>query len=99
MLVVYGVWWSFPVLVTAIARFGGILADRFGREITSTIALLVSTVGIVALLLLSNSNQAWLLYGYAITFGFGLGLFAPTYSCTAADLFSGEGLWRNTWFC
>jgi predicted MFS family arabinose efflux permease len=78
-------------LVTAIARFGGVLADRFGREITSTIALLVSTVGILALLLLSNANQTWLLYMYAVAFGFGLGLFAPTYSCTAADLFSGKG--------
>jgi MFS family permease len=78
-------------LVTAIARFGGVLADRFGREITSTIALLVSTLGILALLLLSNTNQTWLLYMYAIAFGFGLGLFAPTYSCTAADLFSGKG--------
>lgn len=78
-------------LVIAIARFSGILADRFGREITSTIALLVSTVGILALLLLSNTNQTWLLYLYAITFGFGLGLFAPTYSCTAADLFGGKG--------
>jgi MFS family permease len=77
-------------LVTAIARFGGVLADRFGREITSTIALLVSTFGIVALLLINNTNQAWLLYIYAIAFGFGLGLFAPTYSCTAADLFGGK---------
>jgi MFS family permease len=78
-------------LVIAIARFGGVLADRLGREITSTIALLVSTVGIVALLLLSDANQVWLLYMYAIAFGFGLGLFAPTYSCTAADLFGGKG--------
>jgi MFS family permease len=78
-------------LVTAISRFGGFLADRFGREITSTIALLVSTFGIVVLLLLNDANQTWLLYIYAIAFGFGLGLFAPTYSCTTADLFSGKG--------
>jgi MFS family permease len=78
-------------LVAATARFGGVLADRVGREITTTIAISIGTIGIVALLLLSNPNQTWLLYVYAIAFGFGLGLFAPAYSCTVADLFIGKG--------
>ncbi|MFC2002289.1 MFS transporter, partial [Chloroflexota bacterium] len=37
------------------------------------------------------STQIWLLYSYAIAFGLGLGLMAPAYSSTAADLFGGGG--------
>jgi MFS family permease len=78
-------------VMAAVGRFGGFLVDRFGREITFTIASALTVLGTLALLVVANFTHVWILYLYGITFGLGLGLIAPAYSSTAADLFSGTG--------
>lgn len=78
-------------IMAAVARFGGFLADRLGRETTFTIATISAILGMLALLTVTNNTQIWLLYCYAVTFGLGLGLISPAYSSAAADLFGGRG--------
>ncbi len=77
--------------MAAAGRLAALLSDRIGREVTMTISAVLSALGILALLGITFNNQSWLLYFYAVIFGVGLGLNAPVYSATAADLFSGRG--------
>lgn len=82
---------GFCGVMAAAGRFGGFLVDRMGREVSLTIAMVSITGGIFALLMVSSNTQIWLLYSYAVGFGLGLGLLAPAYGTTAADLFGGGG--------
>jgi len=68
----------------------GFISDWIGREWTVTIANLLAIGAIVALILVSDASQSWLLYIYAVCLGLGAGLFSPTITAGEADLFHGK---------
>jgi len=71
-------------------RFGGAVSDRIGREVTYTIGTLGVLFGILMLTLANDTSDAWMIYTYAIFYGFFAGSNAPTYAAAAADLFHGR---------
>jgi sugar phosphate permease len=66
------------------------VSDWVGREITVVLASLLNIVALIALVSVRDTSQSWLLYVYAITFGFGAGLYSPTIFAGAADIFHGR---------
>jgi MFS family permease len=70
----------------------GGLSDRFGREVIFSLGTLLSCIGLILLVLLRQPAPVWLLYGYALTYGLGNGVFASVYAAATADLFLGPYL-------
>ena len=68
----------------------GFLTDRMRREGVFTLVQGVSALGIVALLMMQDNSQPWLLYAYAIFYGLGQGSRALVLSAISADLFLGK---------
>jgi MFS family permease len=79
-----------------IASIGGQLcasiSDVIGREKTVAIASVLAVGAMVALLLVKDNSQPWLLYVYAIVSGFATGLFSPTIFVGLADIFHGRNI-------
>lgn len=71
-------------------RFGGFLSDMLGREVTYTIGSIGVILGILMLILAKDTSDAWMLYVYVILFGLFLGISAPTYAASVADMFHGR---------
>src|SRR5438034_308885 len=69
----------------------GFIADRLSKQIAYTLNILMTIVGVGALMILRDPSQAWLLYVYVIFFGIGFGSRAVIFSALTADLFSGKG--------
>lgn len=67
-----------------------LISDWIGRERTITLATVLSIGALIALILVRDSSHPWLLYLYAICFGYGVGLFAPTCYAGMADIFHGR---------
>lgn len=79
-------------LVGAAYLGGALLApisDRIGREATISLAALIGSSGILALVLMREASQEWLLYFHALAFGFGNGLGSPTIAAAVTDIFQG----------
>ncbi len=74
----------------AIGQLSAAVSDWIGREKTVTLAAILSISALVALVLVKDTSQPWLLYVYAIGFGYGAGLSAPTVFAGTADLFHGR---------
>ena len=70
----------------------GGLSDRFGREVIFTLGTLLCCIGLALLVALGKPASAWVLYGYALTYGLGNGVFASVYAAATADLFLGPSL-------
>jgi MFS family permease len=70
----------------------GGLSDRFGREVIFSLGTLLCCIGLALLVLLGKPASAWVLYGYALTYGLGNGVFASVYAAATADLFLGPSL-------
>jgi MFS family permease len=66
------------------------ISDWIGREITVTLASILAIGALIALLSVQDSSQSWLLYLYAIGFGYGSGLYSPTMTAGMADIFHGR---------
>jgi len=79
----------FGVFMT-IGRLSAFISDWLGREMTITIAIVLSIVALVALVSVRDASQPWLLYVYAICFGYGVGLYSPTIIAATADIFYGR---------
>ncbi|MBI2328904.1 MAG: MFS transporter [Chloroflexi bacterium] len=77
-------------VMSMIGRFGGLLSDRLGRELTYTIGSLGIVLSILMLILAKDTSDAWMLYVYVICFGLFAGSNAPTYAAATADLFHGR---------
>ena len=73
-----------------IGQFSSGISDRIGRENTITISAILALIAFVALISVKDTHQPWLLYLYAICFGWGVGLFSPTVFAGIADLFYGK---------
>jgi MFS family permease len=66
------------------------LSDALGREKTISLAAVLNISALIALVLVRNTSQPWLLYLYAICFGGGTGLYSPAIVAGTADLFHGR---------
>ncbi|HXG68631.1 MAG TPA: MFS transporter [Blastocatellia bacterium] len=69
--------------------FGGVIADRLGREKTMTMSIGLIVVGIWMLSFLQGSPSAWLLYFAVLSYGLGYGFSLPAIMTACADLFQG----------
>jgi MFS family permease len=66
------------------------ISDWIGRELTIACSSVLTVVALIALLSVKDTSQPWLLYVYAICFGYGSGLYSPTIFAGAADIFYGR---------
>jgi len=66
------------------------ISDWIGREFTITLASILAIGALIALISVQDTSQPWLLYLYAICFGYGGGLYAPTMTASMADIFHGR---------
>jgi MFS family permease len=80
------------LLRAASSTIGGGLSDRYGREAIFTIGTFLCCLGLIFLAFLYPPAPIWLLYGYALTFGVGNGVFASAYAGATSDLFFGSSL-------
>lgn len=69
----------------------GFIADLLSKQAAYTLNILMTLVGIGALMILRDPSQTWLLYVYVIFFGIGFGSRAVIFSALTADIFSGKG--------
>jgi MFS family permease len=69
----------------------GFIADLLSKQAAYTLNILMTLVGVGALMLLRDPSQTWLLYVYVIFFGIGFGSRAVIFSALTADIFSGKG--------
>jgi MFS family permease len=69
----------------------GFIADLLSKQAAYTLNILMTMVGVGALMMLHDPNQTWLLYVYVIFFGIGFGSRAVIFSALTADIFSGKG--------
>ncbi len=73
-----------------IGQLCGFLSDVLGREKTVTLASLLSLGGIWALISVQDPSHPWLIYIFAVAFGYGIGLYSPTLFASTADIFPGR---------
>ena len=69
----------------------GYIADLFSKQAAYTANILMTLVGVAALMVAQDASHPWLLYVYLIFFGIGFGSRAVIFSALSADLFSGKG--------
>lgn len=69
----------------------GFIADRLSKQAAYTLNILMTVVGVGALMILREPSQSWLLYVYVIFFGIGFGSRAVIFSALTADIFAGKG--------
>jgi MFS family permease len=69
----------------------GYIADRLSKQAAYTLNIVMTIVGVGALVILRDPSQAWLLYVYVIFFGIGFGSRAVIFSALTADIFAGKG--------
>jgi len=73
-----------------IGQLTGFLSDILGREKAVALASLCSLAGLGALISVRDTSQSWLLYLFAVSFGYGIGLYSPTLFASTADIFPGR---------
>jgi MFS family permease len=78
--------------VSILGQLSSFISDIIGREKAATIAVVLSIVGMVALMSVHDTSDTWLLYVFAICAGFATGLFSPTIIISAADLYQGKNV-------
>ena len=77
-------------IFSAAGQLSSSLSDWIGREKTMTIAVILALGAVTALLSVRDTSQPWLLYLYAVCFGYGAGLAAPALYAGLADIFHGR---------
>jgi predicted MFS family arabinose efflux permease len=70
--------------------FFGYLSDHMRRDVVFTLVQIVSSLGVVSLMLLKDTFHPGLLYAYAFFYGLGQGSRALVLSAISADLFLGR---------
>jgi MFS family permease len=73
-----------------IGQVSASISDKIGREPTLIVGCVLAICAVLILTLIRDASNPWMLYAYAIGFGFGAGLQAPTLFVGASDLFSGR---------
>jgi MFS family permease len=77
-------------IFTAAGQLSSSVSDWIGREKTMTIAVILALGALAALISVHDTSQPWLLYLYAICFGYGGGLASPAIYAGLADIFYGR---------
>ncbi|MCX5908147.1 MAG: MFS transporter [Deltaproteobacteria bacterium] len=86
----------------AFGSLAGLVSDRIGRELTLTIGTLIGISGIVVLMFIKDTSHPWMLYYYALSLGFGIGICGPAISAAITDIFQGPQVGfviGSVWFC
>ncbi len=73
-----------------LGQLSGGISDRIGREKTMFLSSAAALIGLSALLAVRDTSQPWLLYIYAVVFGYGAGLSTVTIFAGVADIFHGK---------
>lgn len=85
-------------LVSLLASAGGILcgflSDRVGREIAYTLGGSAAFMGVLFFLFVWDTTSPWILSGFVIFYGLGLGSTWPVGAAAIGDLFPGDSLGR-----
>jgi MFS family permease len=68
----------------------GVVSDRIGREVTYALACVAGTAGVAIVLTVQAGSPVWVLYGYAVAFGFFYGAVAVLMPVISADIFHGR---------
>ena len=71
-------------------QFSAAISDWLGREKTITLAAVLTIGALVALVSVTDTSQPWLLYLFAVCFGYGGALYTPTVTAGTADIFHGK---------
>jgi len=69
----------------------GFIADLLSKQSAYTLNIVMTLIGVGALMILRDPGQTWLLYVYVVFFGIGFGSRAVIFSALTADIFSGKG--------
>ena len=77
-------------VMIAFGQLSGFVSDWHGREKTHTSATCLSIMGLGALLAVSDASQVWLMYAFAVFFGYGAGLVSAVTFAASADIFHGR---------
>jgi len=70
--------------------FYGIISDRSGRDIAYATGAFLTFIGVLFLILTKSPSQIWMIYLYAILFGFGQASVPSILPPLSADLFQGR---------
>lgn len=79
-------------LLNGIGPIGGFISDRIGRETAYTIGATSIAISMALALSVRDVGLEWVWYLSVITYGFGIGIMAPTLAATYGDLFAGRNL-------
>jgi sugar phosphate permease len=71
-------------------QFSGVMSDRIGREKTMLISSTSAVAGLLCLISVRDTSASWLLYAYALSFGYGAGLSTIVVFAGTADIFHGK---------
>jgi MFS family permease len=66
------------------------ISDLIGRETTAGISTVLGVISILAMLMIDDASQPWLMYVYSICQGLAAGLITPTVFSGAADIYRGR---------
>jgi len=77
-------------IVGMAGRLTAFIADILGREWTYTLGCAGVALGFLMLVLTKDASSPWMLYAYAVGFGFFSGLNGPVMVASAADIFQGK---------
>ena len=79
-------------IASIVGQIASPISDKIGREKTVTLAAVLAIGALLALISVKDASQPWLLYFYAVSSGFGTGLFSPTIFVGLADIFHGRNI-------
>lgn len=71
-------------------QLSAFISDLIGRELTITIASVLSITAVASLITVSDASRPWALYLYASFLGYGTGVYTPTIWAAAGDIFHGK---------
>ena len=73
---------------------GGMLSDRFSREVSYTLSCFAAAVGIGFLICVRDTSGDRLLFTFVLLYGLGYGSMLPINAARTGDLFGGDSLGR-----
>jgi sugar phosphate permease len=73
-----------------LGQSSGVMSDRIGREKMMALSSSAALIGLFALIAVRDTSHPWLLYIYALSFGYGTGLFTAIICAGTADIFYGK---------
>jgi len=74
--------------------FCGYLSDRIGRETSYTLGSAAAFLGVALFVLIKDTGSPWMLVGFVLFYGIGLGSIGPMTASATGDLFPGNSLGR-----